>query len=471
MGITNNLQFIENSKLRETKSFVGTFKIYTFLICSLLATIGTVHSQTKVATISGKTAGKNYNLILVEDGGKVRKIIKPNENAEFRDTLHIKSETYEMYEVKFSKDFKVALRENSDIVLDLTQPTENVKEIISGNDAFISHFYVDKENFFNTHYDGNIYKEKPVVFKNKLKELFANWDKQWKSYPFEPIRKNEEKWSKYAFVQMLVYYPRVNQMHRKSFKETKVPEDFFEEEKSIDYDNADEFEKVNTYRKLVMSKLSSLLTDPNDTKQVQQLIDKTEKVRSQNIKAAYQETISGLIDHGNPNNELIYNYIMKNSASEKLRKECEYIFLNTEKSVKKGSKSPSFSFENEKGEKVSLEDFRGKLVYIDVWASWCGPCISEIPYLKKLEADFKGKEVVFVSISKDIKKEHWQQALEKHQLKGIQLWGGNKSDFYDAYFINSIPRFILIDKKGKVISPSAPEPSAPKIKELIEESL
>lgn len=471
MSFPTNLEITRSMRNQLQRKSAETFKVYTFLICSLFATIGTVHSQTKIATISGKTASKNYNLILVEDGGKVRKIIKPNENAEFRDTLHIKSETYEMYEVKFSKDFKVALRENSDIVLDLTQPTENVKEIISGNDAFISHFYVDKENFFNTHYDGNIYKEKPVVFKNKLKELFANWDKQWKSYPFEPIRKNEEKWSKYAFVQMLVYYPRVNQMHRKSFKETKVPEDFFEEEKSIDYDNADEFEKVNTYRKLVMSKLSSLLTDPNDTKQVQQLIDKTEKVRSQNIKAAYQETISGLIDHGNPNNELIYNYIMKNSASEKLRKECEYIFLNTEKSVKNGSKSPSFSFENEKGEKVSLEDFRGKLVYIDVWASWCGPCIGEIPYLKQLEADFKGKDVVFVSISKDIKKEHWQKALEKHQLKGVQLWGGNKSDFYDAYFINSIPRFILIDKKGKVISPSAPEPSNPEAKELIEKSL
>lgn len=69
-----------------------------------------------------------------------------------------------------------------------------------------------------------------------------------------------------------------------------------------------------------------------------------------------------------------------------------------------GVVSPSFDYENHKGGKTKLEDLRGKYVYIDVWATWCGPCIAEIPHLKKVGRKISRKNIEFVSISVDTEK-------------------------------------------------------------------
>lgn len=129
-----------------------------------------------------------------------------------------------------------------------------------------------------------------------------------------------------------------------------------------------------------------------------------------------------------------------------------------------GAISPSFNYENHKGGKTKLEDFKGKYVYIDVWATWCGPCRAEIPFLKKVEEKFHGKDIVFVSISVDTQKDHekWKKFVTDKELGGVQLFADNNwnSDFIKAFGINSIPRFILIGPDGKVIFADAPRPSS-----------
>ena len=114
---------------------------------------------------------------------------------------------------------------------------------------------------------------------------------------------------------------------------------------------------------------------------------------------------------------------------------------------------------------VALEDLRGKYVYIDVWATWCGPCKAELPYLKKLEKKFKGKNIYFVSISIDANKAAWIKMVQEDQLGGIQLHGGNIAKDYD---IRAIPRFILLDKEGKVISKEMTRPSDPVTEETLD---
>lgn len=136
-----------------------------------------------------------------------------------------------------------------------------------------------------------------------------------------------------------------------------------------------------------------------------------------------------------------------------------------------GTSSPTFTnYENHDGSTTSLADLRGKYVYIDVWATWCSPCIKEIPALKELEKEL-GNSMHFVSISVDKadKYEIWKQMVTDEELKGVQLYADNnrESQFVKDYGIDGIPRFILIDPKGNVVKPDASRPSNPKTKELL----
>ena len=138
-----------------------------------------------------------------------------------------------------------------------------------------------------------------------------------------------------------------------------------------------------------------------------------------------------------------------------------------------GIASPTFAMENIEGKTIKLEDFKGKYVYVDVWATWCGPCKREIPSLKKIEEQYRDKNLVVVSMSIDeLKdKEKWQKFVKDEDLQGVQIFAENawKSEFVKAYEITGIPRFILIGPDGMVVSPDAPRPSDPSLIKLFDE--
>lgn len=139
------------------------------------------------------------------------------------------------------------------------------------------------------------------------------------------------------------------------------------------------------------------------------------------------------------------------------------------------SPAPEFSFKDGLGQSVSLKSLRSKFVYIDVWATWCGPCKAEMPGLKKLEATYKGKNLEFVSISVDKQQDVnlWKEFVKNNGLKGIQLISDNafETAFVEKMNINSIPRFILIDPAGKLIAADALRPSNDKLNTLLDKLL
>ena len=135
-----------------------------------------------------------------------------------------------------------------------------------------------------------------------------------------------------------------------------------------------------------------------------------------------------------------------------------------------GALSPNFNCTDLSGKKVSLSDFKGKYVYIDIWATWCGPCQREIPHLQKLEEKYHGKDIYFVSISCDNNKKAWENRV-RAGLKGIQLHFVNGDTFMNDYMIKGIPRFILLDKEGKIISVDMSRPSDPKTIAKLDELL
>ena len=138
------------------------------------------------------------------------------------------------------------------------------------------------------------------------------------------------------------------------------------------------------------------------------------------------------------------------------------------KVLKKGDLCPEFVFKDMEGKEVSLEQFKGKYVVIDVWASWCQPCKREFPHLKELEEKYKDKNVVFVSISCDAQERRWRFELGflQERLK-LQWWIAGNQEFMSVFEIAALPRIILLYKEGRVAELGLPKPSDTKFEKIL----
>jgi thiol-disulfide isomerase/thioredoxin len=167
--------------------------------------------------------------------------------------------------------------------------------------------------------------------------------------------------------------------------------------------------------------------------------------------------------------------LQKTGIMEQVKAMKQYYLEKKSKLKLNNTLSVSFDYENYKGGKSKLEDFKGKYVYIDVWATWCGPCVQEIPSLKKVEEKYHNKNIVFVSISIDDVKdfEKWKAYVKEKQLAGVQLFANIYGDdnFMKTYGVSSIPRFILIDPKGKIVSADTYRPSDPQLLQELDKYL
>ena len=132
-----------------------------------------------------------------------------------------------------------------------------------------------------------------------------------------------------------------------------------------------------------------------------------------------------------------------------------------------GSVSPDFQCTDVKGKVCSLKDFKGKYVFIDVWATWCGPCCKEIPYLQQLEKKLAKKKIVFVSLSCDKDRSVWEKMVKEKKMGGVQLYMGADLAFRKAYGITAIPRFVLLDKEGKIVNATMTYPSNPETEKVL----
>lgn len=118
--------------------------------------------------------------------------------------------------------------------------------------------------------------------------------------------------------------------------------------------------------------------------------------------------------------------------------------------------------------------YKGKVVLLDFWASWCFPCRSELPFFDALKKEYLGKDIAFVSVSSDVTIADWLRAIKEESLENedsFLLLNFDKSLFVKQYKIQTIPRYILVGKDGKIISEDAPRPSDRKLKELINKNL
>ena len=249
---------------------------------------------------------------------------------------------------------------------------------------------------------------------------------------------------------------------------------FYKPIKSLKLDNYEDYKKQPYFRYLTNSIWSNRINEAHD---VDGMLNVLRKVPSQDLAISlvngFYSKISSKEERSKDYLDLIKRVTKHQPFIDAAEKKFKEIMLS--KNLNEGDISPDFNYENVDGKKISLSDLKGKYVYIDVWATWCGPCIKQVPYLKKLEERYHNKNIVFVSISVDKEKSKvaWKQMIIDKELGGLQLFADKSfdSDFMNAYAVNSIPRFILIDTEGKIVNTEAPRPSFDKTKNLLDNLL
>lgn len=140
--------------------------------------------------------------------------------------------------------------------------------------------------------------------------------------------------------------------------------------------------------------------------------------------------------------------------------------------LRPGQIAPTFQLETLDGKLISFDDLKGKVLYIDFWATWCGPCKKEIEHAKKLKERFSSDEVIFVYISLDDEKDKdmWQWFVQQNNIEGLHLIakGGFNSEIAKAYNITGVPTFYLIDQDGKIASNTPKRPSQAGVEQEIQ---
>jgi thiol-disulfide isomerase/thioredoxin len=160
------------------------------------------------------------------------------------------------------------------------------------------------------------------------------------------------------------------------------------------------------------------------------------------------------------------------SSAEDWRKAWEARSLALSVLPQPGEPAIDFTYPDINNNLVSLSDFKGKYVYVDIWATWCGPCVYEIPFLVELEKQYHDKNIVFMSVSvdNDTNLEKWKAMIEEKGMGGVQLFAsGWNSQIGNDYVISAtgIPRFMLFDTEGNVMDTNAPRPSSDEIKAIL----
>ncbi|WP_428663959.1 TlpA family protein disulfide reductase [Runella sp.] len=140
--------------------------------------------------------------------------------------------------------------------------------------------------------------------------------------------------------------------------------------------------------------------------------------------------------------------------------------------LSKGTLAPNFVGITPDGQKLSLNDLKGKVVYTDIWATWCGPCREELPKSKEIQKQFsQNDKVVFLYVSIDTDTESWKKFLKSDPaFVGTHINISNSdqvSNLYKTYQMVGVPTYLLIDQEGKISAAPAPRPSSGKVENEI----
>jgi thiol-disulfide isomerase/thioredoxin len=431
------------------------------------------HSKKDIPFTILKGEIKNpQNVNLVIKGFDFEQEIEVKEEGTFYDTLFLE-EGY--YSIEYNNEVTKAYLKKG-YVLHLAFDAKEFDETIlyHGRGAIENNFMAQKFLTEEKHLPitDSLFSLEPKDFLHSITNIKNAIETSMAGYVFkDSFSINERKNISYDFLLRVQKYPS----YHKHFtnKDTVILDStFLLPIGFISMDYAEDFDKFENYQEIVKRNYFDQL---EENAVGLEMLEPIKNYKSQNIINALVKEVSYYLSTTDSTVDEFYNKLISLSTDEAFKTELskKYKILKT---LSPGNSSPKFAYKNAAGEVVALDDLKGKLVYVDVWATWCGPCKREIPNLKALELEFRKKAVAFVSISIDKQTDYkkWLEMVKEMELEGIQLFADKdwSSDFVKNYAIDGIPRFILIDKQGNIISADAPRPSSgDEIKNLLKKYL
>ncbi|WP_179316897.1 TlpA family protein disulfide reductase [Winogradskyella undariae] len=420
---------------------------------------------------SGKIDNPKQEILTILKGSKKIKEVSITNEGTFIDTLKIETGYYNLSHGNETTAMYLSPGDEINVTLNTEKFDETIKYsgLGSENSNFLAEKYMANENA-DINYIELFSKEETEFLKelNTIKNSKLEFLKKQKDLDLNFITL-EEKNIEYDYLSSIQSYPSAHGYYTKK-EDFKPSLEFLKPLDAIDYNNEVDYNNIDNYKNLVQRYYSNKINETENPKEVFETINKQ---TFPSLKTDLAKSLSYQITPNNENNEAYYNGIITMSSDEKFKEDLTNKY-NKVKKLTKGMPSPKFvNYENHKGGTTSLDDLKGQFVYIDVWATWCGPCIKEIPSLKKVEKQYHGKNIAFISASIDREKDHdkWVKMVTDKELGGIQLMADKdwKSLFVTEYAIDGIPRFILIDPDGNIVSADAPRPSNPELIELFDE--
>jgi thiol-disulfide isomerase/thioredoxin len=426
---------------------------------ALTYSLNVIYSQdlSSYVRLSGEITNPNSDKITIRGNG-YSKVIKVNSNGAFDDTLAIKEGNFTFYDTKESTAIYLAPGYRLDISFDGKEFDETIKYSGIGkkpNNFNASYFLFNEKN----NLDSETYKkiENQEYFDYELK-TYASIKKLLNESEIENEEFLASQADKFRFKMLNNLITKLGEDYFAGKTKAIITQYLDSETNKIDFKDSVMFVSNNDYKYFLSSYFVSGLTS-GDLKTLELYNEELMEMQKKSIVTTLKRGISF---YNMEKLDVYYQTIVKLVPIDKDINRMKEKFDRI-KNLKKGSLSPSFNYPDSSGKNISLESLKGKLVYVDVWATWCGPCKAQIPFLKQLEEKYREEDIAFVSLSIDQLKNisKWKDMIVDKELEGIQIIADKawRSKFVTDYVIEGIPRFILIDKDGNLMNPMAPRPA------------
>lgn len=452
-----------------------------FLLALLVLLVISCKQEDKptYSIIEGTVTNSDANTAgIVGNDVEARIPIKPN--GSFKDTIFLKENGfYDLYVGRERTGVYLEKGKNLNVNIDASQFDESLQ--YSGDLGSINNFLAARFLWEEQHVNNReLFSANEADFLRQLDSNKTTVDSLYASYQISDsdFKKRLSQEDAYTRALMIENYRDAHRYYTGD-EDFRVSGNFYDILQGIDYKDTLAFRDSKTYQNLLEAHYNRLVNQ------------ETFASGDNDHNLLYLKKVDASLPDGYAKNKLMSSFLQFGLKPDATLDSAYSIFINSNpdaenlakittryeklKGLTAGNPSPAFNYENHNGGTTTLDDLTGKYVYIDVWATWCGPCLREIPALKKVEREFHDKNIAFVSISIDEPKDYekWKQMVKEKELGGIQLMADNnwQSKFVRDYAILGIPRFILIDPQGQIVSADAPRPSDPALTVMLNDLL